>query len=147
MPKAVWMLLLVLVVNIIFLIGLYKEVKISTFDSAFAISIGIPVVFLHYLFMTVVSVTTVAAFDSVGAILVVAMLIGPAATAYLISKTIKQMMILSMLYGAGAAFFGYYSAKLLDTSISGMMATAVGLFFVATLLVQRIIQRKSVVKI
>ncbi len=142
MPKAVWMLLLVLVINIVFLLLFFKEMKLATFDPVYAATIGIPVVFLHYGFMTSISFTTVAAFDSVGAILVVAMLIGPAATSYLISKTIKQMFIYSMLFGAGASVIGYYSAKLWDTSIAGMMATIVGLLFIITLISQKIIERK-----
>ena len=142
MPKAVWMLLLVLVINIVFLLLFFKEMKLATFDPVYAATIGIPVVFLHYGFMTSISFTTVAAFDSVGAILVVAMLIGPAATSYLISKTIKQMFIYSMLFGAGASVIGYYLAKLWDTSIAGMMATTVGLLFIMTLISQKIIERR-----
>ncbi|WP_249659573.1 metal ABC transporter permease [Lysinibacillus fusiformis] len=142
MPKAVWMLLLVFVINIVFLLLFFKEMKLATFDPVYAATIGIPVVFLHYGFMTSISFTTVAAFDSVGAILVVAMLIGPAATSYLISKTIKQMFIYSMLFGAGASVIGYYLAKLWDTSIAGMMATTVGLLFIMTLISQKIIERR-----
>ncbi|MCG7436413.1 metal ABC transporter permease [Lysinibacillus fusiformis] len=142
MPKAVWMLLLVLVINIVFLLLFFKEMKLATFDPVYAATIGIPVVFLHYGFMTSISFTTVAAFDSVGAILVVAMLIGPAATSYLISKTIKQMFIYSMLFGAGASVIGYYLAKLWDTSIAGMMATTVGLLFIITLISLKIIERR-----
>jgi len=142
MPKAVWMLLLVLVINIVFLLLFFKEMKLATFDPVYAATIGIPVVFLHYGFMTSISFTTVAAFDSVGAILVVAMLIGPAATAYLISKTIQQMFVYSMLFGAGASVIGYYLAKLWDTSIAGMMATTVGLLFIITLISLKIIERR-----
>lgn len=137
MPKAVWMLLLVLIINIGFLLLFFKEMKLATFDPVYAATIGIPVVFLHYGFMTSISFTTVAAFDSVGAILVVAMLIGPAATSYLISQTIKQMFIYSMLFGAAASVIGYYLAKLWDTSIAGMMATTVGLLFIITLISQK----------
>jgi len=88
--------------------------------------------------MTTISLTTVSAFDSVGAILVVAMLIGPAATAYLISKSIKQMFIWSMTFGVAAAIIGYYSAKWFDTSIAGMMATAVGVIFVVVFIIDKI---------
>ncbi|QTB20884.1 metal ABC transporter permease [Lysinibacillus sphaericus] len=142
MPKAVWMLLLVLIINIGFLLLFFKEMKLATFDPVYAATIGIPVVFLHYGFMTSISFTTVAAFDSVGAILVMAMLIGPAATSYLISQTIKQMFIYSMLFGAAASVIGYYLAKLWDTSIAGMMATTVGLLFIITLISQKIIERR-----
>lgn len=142
MPKAVWILLLVLFINIGFLLLFFKEMKLATFDSVYAASIGVPILFLHYGFMTSVSFTTVAAFDSVGAILVVAMLIGPAATANLISKSIKQMFLFSMLYGGAAAIIGYYLAKYWDTSIAGMMATAVGLLFIMTLCVQKFMDYK-----
>lgn len=142
MPKAVWMLLLVLIINIVFLLLFFKEMKLATFDPVYAATIGIPVAFLHYGFMTSISFTTVAAFDSVGAILVVAMLIGPAATSYLISQTIKQMFMYSMLFGAAASVIGYYLAKLWDTSIAGMMATTVGLLFIITLISQKIIERR-----
>ena len=141
MPKAVWMLLLVLVINIAFLFLFYKEMKLSTFDPVYAATIGLPVVLLHYGFMTTISLTTVSAFDSVGAILVVAMLIGPAATAYLISKSIKQMFIWSMTFGVAAAIIGYYSAKWFDTSIAGMMATAVGAIFVVIFIIDKINER------
>jgi manganese/zinc/iron transport system permease protein len=139
LPKAFWMLLIVVVINVGFLLLFFKEIKLATFDPIYAASIGIPVVFLHYGFMTSISFTTVAAFDSVGVILVVAMLIGPAATAYLISKTIKQMFIYSMLFGTTASIGGYYLAKFWDTSISGMMATTVGILFVFTLFSQKMI--------
>ncbi|WP_341299475.1 metal ABC transporter permease [Lysinibacillus sp. FSL H8-0500] len=142
MPKAVWMLLFVLIINVTFLVLFFKEMKLATFDPVYAASIGLPIVFLHYAFMTSISFTTVAAFDSVGAILVVAMLIGPAATSYLISKTIKQMFLYSMLFGALAAIIGYYLAKLWDTSIAGMMAAAVGMLFMIVLIGQKLIERK-----
>ncbi|MGE7111720.1 metal ABC transporter permease [Lysinibacillus sp. NPDC047702] len=142
LPKAVWMLLLVLIINIVFLLLFFKEMKLTTFDPVYAASIGVPVLFLHYGFMTSISFTTVAAFDSVGAILVVAMLIGPAATSYLISKSIKQMFLYSMAFGAAAAVIGYYLAKLWDTSIAGMMATIVGVLFVLTLISQKIIDQR-----
>lgn len=147
MPKAIWILLLVLMINIGFLLLFFKEMKLATFDSVYAASIGVPILFLHYGFMTSISFTTVAAFDSVGAILVVAMLIGPAATANLISKSIKQMFLFSMLYGGAAAILGYYLAKFWDTSIAGMMATAVGLLFIVTLCAQKFVdyKRKSLV--
>ncbi|MCT6922654.1 metal ABC transporter permease [Metasolibacillus sp.] len=141
MPKAVWMLLLVLVINVTFLLLFYKEMKLSTFDYVYATTIGLPVILLHYVFMTTISLTTVAAFDSVGAILVVAMLIGPAATAYLISKSIKEMFLWSIGFGMASAIIGYYAAKWLDTSIAGMMAAAVGVIFIAVFIVDKLQQR------
>lgn len=136
MPKAVWMLLFVLLLNIAFLVLFYKEIKLSTFDPLFAISIGLPIMGMHYSFMTLVSLTTVAAFDSVGAVLVVAMLIGPAATAYLMSKSVPGMIIWSMTFGITAAISGYYLAKLWNTSIAGMMAAMIGILFMLVFLLK-----------
>ena len=137
MPKAVWMLLIVLFINISFLILFYKEMKLSTFDPVYAATIGVPILILHYGFMTTISFTTVAAFDSVGAILVVAMLIGPAAPAYIISQTIKQMFFWSISFGVASAVIGYYAAKFLNTSIAGMMAATVGLLFIVVIIIKR----------
>ncbi|MFP3919127.1 metal ABC transporter permease [Lysinibacillus telephonicus] len=129
MPVATLILLLVLAI-IILIIGLfYKEWKITTFDSALAASIGIPVLGMHYLFMTLVSVTTVAAFDAVGAIMVVAMLIAPAASAYLWTDNLFKMIVISSIFGILSAIAGYYFAVWIDSSISGSMAFATGIVF------------------
>ncbi|XID90436.1 metal ABC transporter permease [Paenibacillaceae bacterium WGS1546] len=128
-PEAVFILSIVLIVVLIAIIGFFKEWKLTSFDPALAASIGIPVVLMHYVFMALVSVTTVAAFDAVGAIMVVAMLITPAAAAYLWTDRLAMMMALSGLFGIVAAVSGYYIAVWLDTSISGSMAFATGLIF------------------
>ncbi|GEN89716.1 metal ABC transporter permease [Oceanobacillus sp. FSL W8-0428] len=133
-PKATALLLLVLLVVIFFIVAFYKEWKITSFDAALAASLGIPVIFFHYLFMTLVSVTTVASFDAVGAILVVAMLITPAAAAYLWTDKLIVMLFLSGGFGVLSAIIGYWIATWLDTSISGSMALATGCIFFVTFL-------------
>lgn len=142
MPKAVWILGFVLLLNIAFFGLFYRVMNVSTFDVSYAVTIGLPVVLIHYLFMTMVSLTTVAAFDSVGAILVVALLIGPPATAYLISRTVPQMFFWSISLGVISTVIGYVFATWLDTSISGMMATAVGFVFLVVLIVTKLQNRK-----
>jgi len=133
-PEAVLMLSIVLVVILAVVIGLYKEWKITAFDPALAASLGLPVTLLHYVFVSMVSVTTVASFDAVGAILVVAMLITPAASAYLWTDRLAVMMALSGLFGILSAISGYSIAVWLDTSISGSMAFATGLVFLLSLI-------------
>lgn len=142
MPKAVWMLGIALIINVLLLLIFYKEFKLSTFDPVYAASIGIPIAVLHYIFMMMISFTTVSAFDSVGAILVIAMLIGPAATAYLISPSLKRMFMYAISFGIAASFSGYYVAKWLDTSIAGMMATMVGIIFVIVLFIIQLMNKK-----
>ncbi len=111
-PKATALLALVFVIVLLFIIAFYKEWKITTFDPALAASIGIPVLVMHYLFMSLVSITTVASFDAVGAIMVVAMLITPAASAYLWTDRLSIMLVLSGLFGVISAVIGYYIAAL-----------------------------------
>src|SRR5690606_17125747 len=91
-PEAVVMLSAVFLVTLLLIVLFYKEWKITAFDPALAASLGIPAALMHYLYMTLTSVTAVAAFDAVGAILVVAMLITPAASAYLWTDRLSSMM-------------------------------------------------------
>jgi len=128
-PKAVWLLLFVFLVNLLIISLCYKEFKISSFDPEMAVAIGIPVLLLHYLQMGMLSITTVASFDSVGAILVVAMLIVPASTAYLLTDKLLSMLFISAGIGVISAISGYYLATLLNVSISGAMATSTGILF------------------
>lgn len=128
-PQATALLLFVLVVVIVSIIAFYKEWKLTSFDPALAASLGIPVLFMHYLFMGLVSVTTVASFDAVGAIMVVAMLITPAASAYLWTDKLIIMIILSGGFGVVSSIVGYYVAAWIDTSISGSMAFTTGVVF------------------
>lgn len=133
-PKATAILTLVFFVVLLFIIAFYKEWKITTFDPRLAASVGIPVLFMHYLFMSLVSITTVASFDAVGAIMVVAMLITPAASAYLWTDRLYMMLVISGLFGVASAVIGYFIAAWIDTSISGSMAFATGLIFLASYL-------------
>lgn len=131
-PVATATLLLVLAIVLFFVLAFYKEWKITSFDPALAVSLGLPVMLLHYLFMTLVSITTVASFDAVGAIMVVAMLITPAASAYLWTNRLSIMLVLSAGFGALSAILGYYVALWLDSSISGSMALMTGAVFLVS---------------
>ncbi|WBX81650.1 metal ABC transporter permease [Virgibacillus salarius] len=144
-PVAVWMLGAVLIINLLLIILFYKEIKMSTFDAQFATLIGVPVVLIHYLLMTMVSLSTVASFDSVGAILVVAMLIVLGATAYLLTDRFLVLLILSGVIGILSALMGYWFAVQLNVSIAGSMAVATGVLFLAAFLFspkQGVITRK-----
>lgn len=128
-PKAVIILSVVLLIILLFVTLFYKELFITTFDASFAKVVGISTNKWHYALMGLVSLTTVASFESVGAILVVALLIAPAASAYLITNKLKVMLILSSIFGILSAFFGYWLSYLLDGSIAGAMVTVAGTIF------------------
>jgi manganese/zinc/iron transport system permease protein len=124
----------ILGLNAAFLGLFYKELKLSTFDPSLAAALGFSPVLLHYLFMGVVSVTAVGAFDSVGSVLVVAFMIVPPCAAYLLSDRLGRVIALSALIGALSAILGYWTARWLDASIAGAMAGAAGTLFVLVLL-------------
>lgn len=136
-PRVYWQMGTVLLLLLVLLKTSYKELFITTFDPAYAAAIGISTTLWHYVLMGAVSLTTVAAFESVGAILVVALLIVPAATAYLITDKLPQMLLLSSLLGIVAAIGGYYMAAAIDGSIAGAMATVTGIEFVLAFLFSR----------
>jgi manganese/zinc/iron transport system permease protein len=137
LPNAVLVNGAMLLVNGVFVMVLWKELKLSSFDSALAKSLGMRVGALHYGFMALVAATTVASFQVVGSILVIAMLIVPAATAFLLTRRLWVMVFLSLLVAAGASIGGHWSALVVpellgyegDTSTAGMIAVFSGLLF------------------
>ena len=128
-PKTIYVSASVLIVVILFIVLGYKELLITTFDPALASALGISTALWHYLLMGAVSLTTVASFESVGAILVVALLVAPAGTAYLLTTNFKKMMIISAVLGIVISFLGYYLAVWVNGSIAGAMATVAGIIF------------------
>lgn len=133
-PQPLWVLGGLTAINLSFILLFYKELKLTTFDGAFAATMGMTPTLMHYALMTMVSFTTVGAFTAVGAILVVAFLIVPAATAYLLTNRLPVMIALSVAAGILAALGGYAMAMALNASIAGAMATVAGLIFAAALL-------------
>ena len=144
-PRVVLVLGSVTVINLLFVLLFFKELKLSAFDPALSTSVGFNARLMHYLLMVIVAVTAVASFETVGNILVVAMFVVPPATAYLLTERLGMMVFLSALVAIASAVLGHLSAVTLphmvgfqSTSTSGMMALSAGmLFFVASLVSPR----------
>jgi manganese/zinc/iron transport system permease protein len=128
-PKSLWIIGTILLITIGLLFAFFKELKISTFDAGLATALGFSPIMIHYGLMSVASITIVGSFDAVGAILVVALMIAPAATAYLLTDNLKRMLGLSVIFGVFSAIAGYWLAHWLDASISGSMTTILGFVF------------------
>ncbi len=120
---------IIALINIVFVSLFYKELKLSTFDPGFAKAVGLNIIGLHYLLMTLVSVTTVASFQAVGSILVIAFVVGPPATAYLLSKKLSKMIKLSVFFGIVSSILGTLIAFHFDLSIAGTTAAVIGILF------------------
>ena len=132
-PYALWVMSGALLINSLFVGLFYKELVITTFDATLATMTGFSPAVLYYALMVVTSMTAVATFDAVGSIMVVALMITPAATAYLLTKKVKNMIGLSVLFATCAAIFGYTAACYADVSIAGSIASMTGVFFVGAL--------------
>lgn len=158
-PKALFMNGFVFLANVFFVGILYKELKISSFDPDLATSLGFSSQLMHYLLMGFVAATTVACFQVVGSILVIAMLIIPPATAFLLTRKLSLMILLSLIFGLSAAVFGHIGAVEIppllgyekSASTAGMMAVASGFIFLIVWvispnqgLVSRIVNRWNV---
>jgi manganese/zinc/iron transport system permease protein len=128
-PRKIWILFFVLLIVVVALFIGYKGFLITTFDPFYAVSVGISTVVWHYALMTLVSLVTVVSFESVGAILVVAFLVVPAASAYLLTDDLIQMLFLAVIIGVLSSVLGYALAQWLDSSIPGSMTAMLGVLF------------------
>lgn len=133
-PKALYVMSAILILNLLFILLFYKELKLATFDAGLASVLGFSPGLIHYSLMALVSVTAVGAFDAVGSILVVALMIAPPSTAYLLTDRLSWMLVLSALMGVVVALGGYWFAHWIDASIAGCMASTAGLIFILTFL-------------
>lgn len=136
-PYAFWKLLAVFIINIIFVTTCYRVLKLSIFDPLLAQSMGFPAKLVEWVLMLLVSLTVVVAFDTAGAILVVALVIVPPASALLFSKTLPQTLLWAQFIAVGSAVLGFWVAYELDLPTSAMMAVMDGLIFLAILLFLR----------
>lgn len=129
-----WLLLGgMLLLNALFVGGLFKELRLSTFDPGLARTLGFSPGLLGGALLTLVALTTVAAFDAVGAVLVVAFMIVPPATALLLTRSLRRALALTLVAGLGASVLGYALALSLDASITGVIAGVLGVQFVLAL--------------
>ena len=133
-PVAVASLGAVLMINLLFVLALWKELKLASFDPGLAAALGFLPGVLHYAILTLTSVTAVAAFDAVGAILFIAFVIVPPATAYLLTRRLWLMMGLAVVLAVAACVSGYVLARHWNVSIAGMMAYMTGVWFACALI-------------
>lgn len=128
-PPAVLRMAIVAALTAIFIALFYKELLVSAFDSILASSLGIRPTVMHYALMGWLSVVVVSAFESVGAILVIAMLILPGATASLMCRRLPWVMGLTVIHAALSAILGMHLGVWLDCSLAGAMVVMGAVLF------------------
>ncbi|MCL7747218.1 metal ABC transporter permease [Halalkalibacter alkaliphilus] len=114
---------------LLMIIIFYRPLLLSTFDPVMAKATGVPVQLVHYLLMLLLSLVTVASLKTVGIVLVVAMLITPGATAYLLTDRLPVMLGLSALFGVIAAIGGMYYSVIYDVASGASIVLVASVLF------------------
>jgi manganese/zinc/iron transport system permease protein len=130
-PEPVVRMAFVTLVTAGLIVVFYKELLVSSFDPGLAASLGINATIMHYALMSMLSIVVVSAFESVGAILVIAMLILPGATASLLSQRLPIILLLSVFHAALSSVLGIHLALWLECSVAAAMVVMGALLFVA----------------
>lgn len=141
-PRAFWLALAVFLVNLVVITVVFERYRLMAFHPALAVALGVAVPIWHTLLMTQVSLTTVASFDAVGAILVVALLVIPASSAYLVASSLRGMLLWALAYAQFSVLLGYGVAVWLDSAIAASIAVMAGVLLLATILFQQITQKR-----
>src|SRR5699024_2826535 len=117
---------------VLVVIVFYKELLVSTFDETMAKAYGLPTKLIHYLIMILLTIATVASLQTVGVVLVVAMLITPAATAYLLTNRFWVMIILASFFGSLSSVIGLYISFEHNLSSGAVIVLVATAFFLLT---------------
>lgn len=133
--RSIVILTAVAAANLVFVLALWKELKATTFDPQFSQTVGLRPQLLSRALLVAVAITAVTAFESVGAILVVTLLIVPAAAAYLLTDRLALMVAITVGIGWIGAVAGYWGAVGADSSIAGAMGLVCAICFALALLV------------
>ncbi len=142
-----WVTIAVSAVVLAFVVLFFKELLLTSFDPVMAQAMGINVSFFHYLLMVLLTLVSVTALQSVGTILIVAMLITPAATAYLYATSLKIMLILSATIGACSSVIGLFIGYSFNVAAgSSIVLTAAAFFVISFFISPKQRQRKRSVQ-
>ena len=127
-------LVIISAVSLIILIWKWKDLMVTFFDEKHAKSIGLNPTYLKIIFFTLLSASCVAALQTVGAFLVVAMVVTPGATAYLLTDKFPKLLIYSVIIGSLTSFFGAYLSFFIDGATGGLIVVLQTLIFLIAFL-------------
>ncbi|MDX3927749.1 MAG: metal ABC transporter permease [Shinella sp.] len=120
-----------------------KDLLVQAFDRQHASAIGLPVKFLHYGLLAILSLVVVGALKAVGIILAIAMLVGPGAIAALVTRRFNTMLVAAVIIAVGASFFGIYLSFFIDSAPAPTIVVLMTILFVAAFLRRMVESRQS----
>lgn len=134
LPRALAVMALIALVNLVFVVAFFKELTLASFDPSLARAMGYRPGPLGLALLALLAITAVGAFEAVGVVLFVAFVIVPAAAAVLLTDRLSRMLLISSLIAIASSVVGYLIARELDASIGGAMASSTGIFLLLALL-------------
>lgn len=143
-PNSTLRLLFLFIAILIFLSIFGKSLTLYSFDPGFAVFKGLATTILHYMFLGLVSTTTVFSFESVGVVLVIALLVIPPISAKIWANSIKDMLMLSAAYSIVTVLIGFTFAYFTDGSVSASITLSSAFLFLLSFILKQIIVRKKV---
>lgn len=133
-PQAVLLIGILLIISCLVMALWYRSLVITIFDALFAWNVSLSVSSFYYGMMFLTSAVAVSVFSVVGSVVVVALMIVPAATAYCTARSVQEMLVHAALYSVTAAVCGYAYAAAADVSIAGSIALMTGIIFMLVVL-------------
>jgi manganese/iron transport system permease protein len=133
-PDDVLQLAIISIVCLTLIALKWRDLMLFCFDANHARALGLPVMWLHVLLLMLLSATAVAALQAVGACLVVAMLVIPGATAYLLTDRFGWLLIIGAVFGTLTGFIGAYASYFIDGQTGGCIVTLQAVLFVIALI-------------
>ncbi|WP_057746373.1 metal ABC transporter permease [Liquorilactobacillus capillatus] len=140
-----WITIVVSLIVLLVIILYFKELLLTSFDPQMAKALGMRVNFYHYMLMMLLTLVAVTAMQSVGTILIVALLITPAATAYLFTKTLKAMIFLAAGIGAAVSVVGLFIGYSYNIAVGSSIVITAAIVFLISFFIspkQRYLKRK-----
>ncbi|WP_166822837.1 metal ABC transporter permease [Thalassoroseus pseudoceratinae] len=128
-PRSCVVMCVMLALVVAFIVLAYKELKISIFDPILAERFRLRPALLQFAWLGLVSMTTVAAFDVAGSILIVALMIAPPAAAYLLTDRLGRLLVIAGIVATVSSIGGFYLAMNMDVSPTGPIASFSGVMF------------------
>ena len=141
-PTPTFNLIIITIINLIVVSFGLKGFKITSFDKGFAQTLGISIPFWSYLLLGLTSISTVYSFDSVGAIMVIGLLVIPASFANLITRKLKSFLVISISFGIISCISGHLLAVLFDIPTVPTIGVFMGLILITTLIGKTLLPKK-----
>ncbi len=133
-PEDTLQLVLISMVTFAVMLVIWKDLMVTFFDESHARSIGLRTTWLKVIFFTLLSAATVAAMQTVGAFLVIAMVVTPGATAYLLADRFSRLVLIAIALGVLTSFLGVYLSYFLDGATGGVIVVLQTLVFLTAFL-------------